>query len=706
MARKINQAPSTQITQLATDDILYVARPSGLSDHWIKAQKFSAINPNEGDLQYFTGGNWVKTNGLLSWDGSQFTVNGVPVTVQDELVGGQAASAILQTPTVGEDGYVVSWDNTAGEFTLTPILESISLDQLSDVDVDGAADNDMLYRFGGQWVDTGGLLTWNGSIFQVTGTINATVLTTTGQIRAGSATNPNISFVDDPDTGFTAAGNTISVYNNGVTRWVFSGGAHFRSTQNKVSNLGLSTNIWNNFYSVTNWQSEQAPPASGDITGLGRTYVSDVDGLYYFRDELGNVYNLTAGGAPDGAEHELQENDGAGGFRGTKVFSNADGDLTLGDSGLAGAARTFTASGSETNVGVTIQLKGDGNGLFNVLGGSATVARIGSASGSGSTTFQVFGNAASGILDSLVSIEAKGTRGSKVSILAQAGGGDPLLEFGIPGTRTYGFGVDNSDSDILKLVTGSSLADVSSGTELMSMLPDGLITWNQTLNDATGDEVAFTITPTINKLTSGNYTGLLLDVTETSAPGTDNRLIDLKVGGSGVFAAYPTGSLTLGKDTLDLANVNYIGIEYPRGVGHIAKVALTGNPESYYFNNLYHNGTNWVHKETNTSAIYALGWNGHFFYANASQTAGTAAAFLLGLSIANASSVVEVSVAPSAGAKLGFFGAAASVVSTGWAVSNVTLDKVYDANATDTDELADVLGTLINELITKGLISA
>jgi hypothetical protein len=57
-------------------------------------------------------------------------------------------------------------------------------------------------------------------------------------------------------------------------------------------------------------------------------------------------------------------------------------------------------------------------------------------------------------------------------------------------------------------------------------------------------------------------------------------------------------------------------------------------------------------------------------------------------------------------AMIGLLGANASARSTGWAVSNVTSDKVFDADATSMDELADVLGTLITELITKGLLGA
>lgn len=43
---------------------------------------------------------------------------------------------------------------------------------------------------------------------------------------------------------------------------------------------------------------------------------------------------------------------------------------------------------------------------------------------------------------------------------------------------------------------------------------------------------------------------------------------------------------------------------------------------------------------------------------------------------------------------------------SGWSMSNVTPDKVYNANATTVDELADVLGTLIQVLIDKGILSA
>lgn len=56
-------------------------------------------------------------------------------------------------------------------------------------------------------------------------------------------------------------------------------------------------------------------------------------------------------------------------------------------------------------------------------------------------------------------------------------------------------------------------------------------------------------------------------------------------------------------------------------------------------------------------------------------------------------------------AMLGFFGVAAVVRPSAYTPTNVTTDRSYDANATTTDELADVLGTLIADLQSLGLIS-
>lgn len=53
---------------------------------------------------------------------------------------------------------------------------------------------------------------------------------------------------------------------------------------------------------------------------------------------------------------------------------------------------------------------------------------------------------------------------------------------------------------------------------------------------------------------------------------------------------------------------------------------------------------------------------------------------------------------------LSFFNATPVAQSTGWSVTNETTDKSFDADATTVDELADVLGTLIETLKTYGIL--
>jgi hypothetical protein len=53
---------------------------------------------------------------------------------------------------------------------------------------------------------------------------------------------------------------------------------------------------------------------------------------------------------------------------------------------------------------------------------------------------------------------------------------------------------------------------------------------------------------------------------------------------------------------------------------------------------------------------------------------------------------------------IGFFGHAAAVKPAAYTPTNVTTDRSFDANSTTLDEIADVLGTLIADLQTMGLV--
>lgn len=57
------------------------------------------------------------------------------------------------------------------------------------------------------------------------------------------------------------------------------------------------------------------------------------------------------------------------------------------------------------------------------------------------------------------------------------------------------------------------------------------------------------------------------------------------------------------------------------------------------------------------------------------------------------------------GTTVGFFGVTPATRPTTYTVTNLTTDRAYDANATSTAELADVLGTLIADLRTMGLVT-
>lgn len=59
--------------------------------------------------------------------------------------------------------------------------------------------------------------------------------------------------------------------------------------------------------------------------------------------------------------------------------------------------------------------------------------------------------------------------------------------------------------------------------------------YDSVLNSATGDEVAFNLAYTVNKATSGNDTGVLISMTDTSSPGTSKPLA-VTVGGTEIFS--------------------------------------------------------------------------------------------------------------------------------------------------------------------------
>ena len=62
------------------------------------------------------------------------------------------------------------------------------------------------------------------------------------------------------------------------------------------------------------------------------------------------------------------------------------------------------------------------------------------------------------------------------------------------------------------------------------------------VDEATGNEIALDLSFTVNKLTSGQYTGIYMDVTETDV-NSGNSLIDLSVGTVSQFRVNGKGNV-------------------------------------------------------------------------------------------------------------------------------------------------------------------
>ena len=106
--------------------------------------------------------------------------------------------------------------------------------------------------------------------------------------------------------------------------------------------------------------------------------------------------------------------------------------------------------------------------------------------------------------------------------------------------------------------------------------------------------------------------------------------------------------------------------------------------------------------KTSTTAAQAMGlidWR----FVNATHAAYTTALRFYAQDAAGARLGLEIEASGSA-AKIGFFGHATAVQPAAYTPSNVSADRSYDANSTTLDEVADVLGTLIADLQSIGLV--
>ncbi len=116
----------------------------------------------------------------------------------------------------------------------------------------------------------------------------------------------------------------------------------------------------------------------------------------------------------------------------------------------------------------------------------------------------------------------------------------PAYAFRISNVSSSGSGsgdvvgpVSSTDNTVVRFdgITGKLIQDGS----VCTIDDDGIVTETVTLNNATGNEVAHTINYTTNKATSGDDTGLQINMTDTGSPGTSLGL-ECKHGANSVLA--------------------------------------------------------------------------------------------------------------------------------------------------------------------------
>ncbi len=131
-------------------------------------------------------------------------------------------------------------------------------------------------------------------------------------------------------------------------------------------------------------------------------------------------------------------------------------------------------------------------------------------------------------------INLNNTAASRGSWIRYEGGGGSVWE---AGQDVTGFGIYSGATRRFNITTAG---DVGIGTDTPASRIHGVTS----LTGATGNEIAYQLNYTTNKATSGNDTGLLINMTDTASPGTSLPL-DVKVGGSSKFSVANDGSVNV-----------------------------------------------------------------------------------------------------------------------------------------------------------------
>ncbi|MEE8599110.1 MAG: hypothetical protein V3S69_06325, partial [Dehalococcoidales bacterium] len=142
-------------------------------DTWTTARIFVDVSDVDDGVFWDFGINFNTTTESVTLRIDSIFIYGVPsefgtTTFEDPndsdlvfVVPGQVPKAKV----VADAGKFLKADGTWDD---PPGGGSIAFNDLTDVDLTGALNNDLLYRSGGNWIDTAGLLTWDGSDLRAT----------------------------------------------------------------------------------------------------------------------------------------------------------------------------------------------------------------------------------------------------------------------------------------------------------------------------------------------------------------------------------------------------------------------------------------------------------------------------------------------------------------------------------------------------------
>ena len=190
-----------------------------------------------------SSGSWVGNTIPASKGGvgiTSYTAGDILFASASDTLSKLAKGTAGQILTIGSPE-LPSWASNPG--LGSPIGSNINLTDLQDVVLAGAADNDLLYRSGGNWIDTAGNLTWDGSTFQVTGTLQASNAAGPSILdEAATGTNPTlIPNRSDPDTGLGHNGaNELSLITGGVEAMRYALGSPSGVIQTVEIDVGLT----------------------------------------------------------------------------------------------------------------------------------------------------------------------------------------------------------------------------------------------------------------------------------------------------------------------------------------------------------------------------------------------------------------------------------------------------------------------------------